>query len=311
MPVRYQEDAMDMRALRYFSEVVRQNGFRRASATLHVTQPAISRVIGQLEDEFDVTLLIREPRGVQLTAEGEVLYRHAGQILRQAENLVSELRDLRSMVTGTLRIGLPPMTGSTFFGNVITEFRRRYPGIQLHIAEFGSNQLESALADGRVELAAAMLPVEGKAFLTQTFVRDRLTLLCCREHPLATRKKVGLAELAQETFVAFTDDFKLNDVIDRICRALGFVPSVAGRSSHLDLIVSMVSSGMGVALLPESICRKTKSARLAAVAVVDPVMAYELALVRPREAYLSRGGRAWVEIAAKVLGFDVNPSFVE
>jgi DNA-binding transcriptional LysR family regulator len=311
MSVRYQEGAMDIKALRYFSEVVRQNGFRRASATLHVTQPAISRVIGQLEEEFDVTLLIREPRGVQLTAEGEVLYRHAGQILRQAENLVGELRDLRSMVTGTLRIGLPPMTGSTFFGNVISEFRRRYPGIQLHIAEFGTNQLESALADGRVEIAAAMLPVEGKTFLTQTFVRDRLTLLCNREHPLSTRKKVQLAELAQETFVTFTDDFKLNDVIDRGCRALGFVPSVAGRSSHLDLIVSMVGSGMGVALLPESICRKTRSTRLAAVAVVDPVMAYELALVRPREAYLSRGGRAWVEIAAKVLGFDVNPSFVE
>ncbi|HXZ08333.1 MAG TPA: LysR substrate-binding domain-containing protein [Paraburkholderia sp.] len=302
---------MDMKALRFFSEVVRQNGFRRASATLHVTQPAISRVIGQLEEEFGVTLLIREPRGVQMTAEGEVLYRHAGQILRQAENLVSELRDLRSMVTGTLRLGLPPMTGSTFFGNVITEFRRRYPGIQLQIEEYGTNQLESALADGRVEIAAAMLPVESKAFVTQTFVRDRVALLCNREHVLATRRKVTLAELAHESFVAFTDDFKLNDVIDRACRALGFVPSVAGRSRHLDLIVSMVASGMGVALLPESACRQTRSTHLAVVSVVDPVVAYELALVRPREAYLSRGGRAWIDIAAKVLGFEVNPSFVE
>jgi DNA-binding transcriptional LysR family regulator len=302
---------MDMKALRYFSEVVRQNGFRRASSTLHVTQPAISRVIGQLEEEFEVTLLVREPRGVKLTVEGEVLYRHAGQILRQAENLVSELRDLRSMATGVLRIGLPPMTGSTFFGNVITEFRRRYPGIQLHIAEYGTNQLESALADGRVEMAAAMLPVETNAFLTQTFVQDRVALLCARAHPLATRRKVSLDELAHETFVAFTDDFKINDVIDKACRLRGFVPSVAGRSSHLDLIVSMVTSGMGVALLPESVCRKTRSTRLAVVAIADPVVTYELALVRPREAYLSRGGRAWVEIAAKVLGFEVSPSFID
>jgi DNA-binding transcriptional LysR family regulator len=302
---------MDMKALRYFSEVVRQNGFRRASATLHVTQPAISRVIGQLEDEFEVPLLIREPRGVKLTLEGEVLYRHAGQILRQADNLVSELRDLKSMATGALRIGLPPMTGSTFFGNVITEFRRRYPGVQLHIAEYGTHQLENALADGRVEMAAAMLPVDSKAFLTQTFARDRLALLCAREHALSTRKKVSLGDLAHETFVAFTDDFKVNDVIDTVCRTRGFVPAIAGRSSHLDLIVSMVASGVGVALLPESVCRKTRSARLAVVTVVDPVMTYELALVRARDAYLSRGGRAWVEIAAKVLDFDVSPSFVE
>ncbi|NIE63352.1 LysR family transcriptional regulator [Burkholderia sp. Ax-1719] len=310
MPNRYQVNSMDIKALRYFSEVVRQNGFRRASSTLHVTQPAISRVIGQLEEEFEVTLLIREPRGVKLTAEGEVLYRHAETILRQAENLVSELRDLRSMVTGVLRIGLPPMTGSTFFGNVITEFRRRYPGIQLHIAEYGSNQLESALADGRVEIAAAMLPVDANAFQTQTFVQDRLALLCNREHALATRRKVSLDELAHETFVALSEDFKINDVIDKACRSRGFIPSIAGRSSHLDLIVSMVTSGMGIALLPESITRKTRSTRLAVVSV-DPVVAYELALVRPRAAYLSRGGRAWVEIAGKVLGFEVSPSFIE
>jgi DNA-binding transcriptional LysR family regulator len=121
------------------------------------------------------------------------------------------------------------------------------------------------LSDRRVEIAAAMLPVEG-AFLTQTFVRDRLALLCCREHALATRKKVGLGELAQESFVAFTDDFKVND-----------------------LIVSMVASGMGVALLPESVCRKTRSARLAVVAVVDPVVTYELALVRARESFFEPG----------------------
>jgi DNA-binding transcriptional LysR family regulator len=121
------------------------------------------------------------------------------------------------------------------------------------------------LSDRRVEIAAAMLPVEG-AFLTQTFVRDRLALLCCREHALATRKKVGLGELAQESFVAFADDFKVND-----------------------LIVSMVASGMGVALLPESVCRKTRSARLAVVAVVDPVVTYELALVRARESFFEPG----------------------
>ncbi|MGA7816321.1 LysR substrate-binding domain-containing protein [Caballeronia sp.] len=114
----------------------------------------------------------------------------------------------------------------------------------LHIAEYGTNQLESALSDRHVEIAAAMLPVEGRAFLTQTFVRDRLALLCCREHALATRKKVGLGELAQESFVACADDFKVNDLVDRVCRTLGFVPSVAGRSSHLDLIVSMVASGI-------------------------------------------------------------------
>jgi DNA-binding transcriptional LysR family regulator len=310
MLIFYHIKSMDMKVLRYFVEVVRQNGFRRAGDTLHITQPAISRAIQQLEEEFEMNLLIREPRGVRLTPDGEVLYRHAGLILRQAENLTSELRDLRSMVTGTLRIGLPAATGSTFFGNVITQFRRRYPGVQLHIAEYGTNQLESALTDGRVEIAAAMLPMEDEGFLTQTFVRGRLALLCSREHPLAARKKIALKDLAGDSFVAFTDDFKVNDLIDRLSRMQGFVPTVVGRSSHLDLVVSMVTSGMGVALLPETVCRKTRSVRLAVVTIANPVMSYELALVRHRDAYLSRSGRAWIDIAAEVLGFDLSPSFV-
>lgn len=310
MPIRYQGTDVDMRALRYFVEVVRQNGFRRASATLHVTQPAISRAIAQLEEEFEVNLLIREPRGVGLTPEGEALYRHASLILRQADSLVSELRDLRSMVTGVLRVGLPPMTGSTFFGNVITEFRRRNPAVQLQIVEYGSNQFAGALTDGHVEIAAAMLPVEGEGFLTQTFARERLALLCPREHRLAERKKVALKELADETFVAFTNDFKVNNLIDRLCRLEGFEPSVSGRSSHLDLLVSMVTSGMGLALLPVTVCRRIRSNRLRVVTVANPVITFDQALVRHRDAYLSRAARAWIDIASEVLEFRVDPTFV-
>ncbi|CAD6550697.1 HTH-type transcriptional regulator CynR [Paraburkholderia hiiakae] len=301
---------MDMRALRYFVEVVRQNGFRRASATLHVTQPAISRAIGQLEEEFELNFLVREPRGVCLTPEGDVLYRRASLILQQADSLASELRDLRSMVSGTLRVGLPPMTGSTFFGDVITEFRRQYPGVQLQIIEYGSNQFAGALSDGHVEIAAAMLPIEGEGFLTQTFARERLALLCSRDHRLAARKKVTLRELSDETFVAFTSDFKVNNLIDRLCNQEGFEPSVSGRSSHLDLLVSMVTSGMGVALLPVTVCRGIRSSRLRVVTVIDPVISFDQALVRHRDTYLSRSARAWIEIASEVLGFHVDPVFV-
>jgi DNA-binding transcriptional LysR family regulator len=155
-----------------------------------------------------------------------------------------------------------------------------------------------------------MLPIEGESFLTQTFASERLALLCSRDHPLATRKKVALRELADETFVAFTSDYKVNNLIDGLCQRERFEPSVAGRSSHLDFHVSMVTSGMGVALLPVTACQRIRSNRLNVVTVVDPVISFDQALVRHRDAYLSRGGRAWIDIAAKVLGFSVDPSFL-
>ncbi|MBN3852830.1 LysR family transcriptional regulator [Paraburkholderia sp. Ac-20340] len=291
-------------------EVVRQNGFRRASDVLHVTQPAISRAISSLEEEAGAQLLIREPKGVTLTPEGGVFYRHATLILRQSENLLSELRDLRSMAKGVLRVGLPHMTGATFFGSVITELRRKYPGIQLLITEYGTNQARGALANGDIEIAAAMLPIQDDWAITQPFGNDRLVLLCAKDHLLAAKHQVSLGELSGEPFIGFSEDFKVNELIDQLCAKHGYRPNVVGRSAHLDLIVSMVVAGMGVALVPESASRKVKSSRLAILPVADPGTVYDLALVRVKDSYLSNGGRAWIEIASKVIGFPILPAFV-
>lgn len=301
---------MDIRTLRYFAEVVRQNGFRRAGEALHVTQPAISRAISQLEEELQVDLLVRENRGVRMTAEGEVVHRHASLILRQVSNLQHELADMRSLLTGTLRVGLPPTTGSSFFANVITEFRRQHPKIDLQIAEYGSYHLETALMEGQVEIAAALLPVDAEHYHVQTFVRDRLSLLVAADHPFAALKAIPLSDIAGQSFVSLTEDFKINSLIDGVCRAQGFTPAVIGRSSHLDLIVSMVTSGMGVSLLPETACREMTSPRLVVVPVVDPQISYELALVRPRGSYLTASCKAWIEVAASVLKFELLPSFM-
>ncbi|ELW9531050.1 LysR family transcriptional regulator [Burkholderia cenocepacia] len=301
---------MDLRGLRYFVEVVRQNGFRRASDVLHVTQPAISRSISSLEDETGSQLLIREPKGVALTPEGEVLCRHATLILRQSDNLLSELRDLQSMAKGTLRVGLPHMTGATFFGSVISEFRRKYPGIQLLITEYGTNQLQSALVDGEIELAAAMLPISDDWALTQPFGSDRLVLLCARDHALAGKKRVNIGELSGEPFIGFSEDFKVNELIDQLCSKHGYRPNIVGRSGHLDLIVSMVIAGMGVALVPESASRKVKSSRLSILPITDTGTSYGLALVRVKDAYLSKGAGAWIEVASKVIGFSIADAFI-
>src|ERR1700761_5856372 len=128
--------AVDIRELRYFVEVVRHNGFGRATHALHVTQPAISRGIRQLEEELGQTLLVREPKAVRLTAEGAVFLRHAKLILQQVSNLRGELKDASTSISGPLRIGLPSVVGSTYFTDVVTTFRARFPLVELQIAEF-------------------------------------------------------------------------------------------------------------------------------------------------------------------------------
>lgn len=302
---------MDIRQLRYFVEVVRHNGFGRATETLHVTQPAISRGIKELEDELGHRLLIREPRSVRLTDEGVILLRHARLILQQVNNLRGELRDASNAMTGTLRVGLPPVVGSTFFAEVITAFRARCPHVDLQIVELGTNQMEGALREGLVEVAAAMLPLDEKEFEIQRFAADRLMLVVDRKHGLSRKREVRVADLAAESFVTFTDDFRINDLIRSACGVHGFAPRTAGRSSHLDLVIAMVRSGMGVTIFPQTLWDKIASPELVAIPLVNPRLSYELALVRRSGSYVSRSCQAWIMIASTALGFDVGPGFMK
>ncbi len=300
---------MDIRELRYFVEVVRHNGFGRATEALHVTQPAISRGIKQLEAELGQPLLVREPKGICLTTEGVILLRHAKLILQQVSNLHSELRDASTAVTGTLRVGIPPVVGSTYFADVITAFRAKCPLVELQITEFGTNQMENALRDGSVEIAAAMLPLDAQQFEIQRFAADRLVLVIGRHHGLAQMRSVRMSELAGETFVLLTEDFRITDLVRSACGLHGFAPKVAGRSSHLELVIAMARAGVGVTVLPKPVWDEHASPELAAIPITDPTLSYELALVRRVGSYLSRSCLAWIDIAAQILDFDVAPRF--
>lgn len=292
---------MDIRTLRYFTEVVQLNGFSRAADALFVTQPAISRSILRLEDELGFTLLTREPDGVSLTDEGAVLFEHATRILAQFNSMNKALQDKSGPLTGTLNVGLPPVIASTYFAGIIMAFSTRHPQAELKIFELGTEQMSEAMAEGSVETAAVMLPFDDTRFDLQRFATDRLMLLVSTRHRLADSEQVSFRELTDEKFVLFSDDFRINELIRNACGIYHYKPAVAGRSNHLDLIMAMVSAGVGVTLLPESMWRAHRTDGLAAVSVADPVLSYDLALANVK-GYQSRSCLAWNTLAREILG---------
>ena len=132
---------MDVRALRYFTEVVRQQSFTRAAQKLFVTQPTISKMLRQLEEELGCTLILRDGRRLHLTDSGQAVYQRGLTILQEFHQLEAEIGDINQLKTGELRLGIPPMVGMQIAGS-ISAFRRRYPGVQLKISEFGGLRSE-------------------------------------------------------------------------------------------------------------------------------------------------------------------------
>ncbi len=292
---------MDVQALRYFVEVARREGFTRASRSLHVTQPAISKMVKALEEELGTPLLLRERRRVQLTDAGRIVLERAQGVLDSLRVIEEEVVELAALRRGRLRIGIPPMVGVAFFPPLLAEFHRAYPGIALELREEGSHQIEALVMSRDLDVGAVVLPTDEKAFGTMPFVRDDLWAVLHPSHPLARRREVALRELEGTPFVLYRPDFALHGHILDACRRSGFRPAVVSESSHWDFIVAMVAANIGLALLPHTICRQLDRRQVRSIRMSEPIIPWNVALIWRRDRHLPPATRAWLEFARRRL----------
>ncbi len=293
---------MEIRQLQYFVQAARLNSFSRAAESLFITQPTISKMIRNLEEELGADLFYREGKSIRLTDAGEILLAKAQNIVESFVSLSSELDGLRNLQRGHIRIGLPPMVGASFFPAVIGEFHRRYPDVTIRLHEDGAKKVEDDVETGLLDIGAIVLPVNTAKFHCFTFVEEKLELLVPVGHRLAGADFVALKELEAEEFVLFREDFALHDRIITECVKAGFQPKVVYESSQWDLISRMVAAGMGIALLPETICRDMDRTRIAVIPLTEPVIPWQLGMIWRRDRYLSFAAKEWIAFAMRVLG---------
>ncbi|HEX9050923.1 MAG TPA: LysR substrate-binding domain-containing protein, partial [Anaeromyxobacter sp.] len=292
---------MDVHALRTFVEVARRQGFTRASETLHVTQPAISKMVKALEEELGTPLLHRERRRVRLTEAGRIVLDRAQGILDALRGIEEEVVEVAALRRGRLRLGMPPIVGVTFFPPLLAEFHQLYPGVLLELREEGSHNIEALVLERELDVGAVVLPTDEKAFGTMPFVRDELRAVLHRDHPLARRPHVALRDLAGTPFVLYRPEFALHGHIIEACRRAGFKPTVVSESSHWDFIVAMVAANIGVALLPSTICRQLDPDQVRSVPLTGPLVPWNVALIWRKDRQLPPATRAWLELSQRRL----------
>ncbi|MVP00541.1 LysR family transcriptional regulator [Paenibacillus lutrae] len=292
---------MDVRHLQYFLETAKRRSFTKAAEALHVTQPTISKMIRTLEEELGVDLFDRSSRQIVLTDAGEAVLAQAQQIVRSVEQLSVQLGDVVSMRKGQIRIGLPPMIGAPFFPELIAAFHRLYPGIGIRLIEEGGRTVEQEVENGSLDLGVAVLPVDPLKFDQFSFVKEELRLVVHKEHRLANRKSVRLAELSREPFLMFQEDFTLYERIPQACIQAGFKPDIIYESSQWDFLSAMAGAGLGVALLPETICRRLDPAKVVDITLVSPSIQWHLAMIWRKDGYLSFAAREWLRFSREWL----------
>ncbi|AKT41783.1 LysR family transcriptional regulator [Chondromyces crocatus] len=245
---------MELRHLRYFLAVAEERHFGRAAQRLHIAQPPLSRQIQDLEAEIGVSLFDRSPRGVELTAAGSVFLTHVRRIFGTVELALQETKRASVGETGRLVIGYLSSLAYSGIIDLVRAYRLRFPTVELALREMYPQEQLEALKEGRIDVGFVRAPLDDPTIARQCVRSEELVVALPSEHPLAARKRIPLALLANEPFVSFPRQRGPGffDQIITLCRAAGFSPRIVQEAPLLD-IPSMVAAGFGIAILPESI----------------------------------------------------------
>ncbi len=241
--------------LRVLREVAYRGSFSAAAEALSYTQSAVSQQIAALEAETGMTLLERHPRGVSLTASGQTLVGHAEGILARLETAEAALAAIAGLRGGRLRMASFPTAGATLMPLAIATFRESHPDVELTLAEGEPEEVVPRLRAGELDLAllfefAEESPLE-EGLARVELLADPMYLALPREHPLAAKGHLRLADLSDEAWVQASSASPCARHVVRCCHAASFEPYVAFESDDYQTVQGLVAAGVGVALIPE------------------------------------------------------------
>lgn len=248
---------LDVRRLRILSEVSKHGSFSAAAEALAYTQPAISQQIAALEREAGTRLVERGPRGVRLTAAGEVLVGHTEAVLARLEEAERDLAAIAGLRGGSLTMAAFPSVASTLVPPAVAAFRARHPGVDLSLQPLEPSEAVTALRAGHCDVALTLetsdAPFAEDGLTSEAVFDDAMFVALPVDHPLARLRSVPLARLADDAWVLGTTTASCPDaaVHRRACMEAGFEPKLAFHCDDYPAIQGFVAAGVGISLIPD------------------------------------------------------------
>lgn len=238
--------------------VAEAGSITRAAARLGYTAPALSQQLAKLEREAGVTLLVRHHRGARLTAAGELLAARARRVLDEMERARHELARLAGLSGGRLRVGTFTTVGVHLLPPVLSAFRRAHPDVELAVAEYEPPGGVVAVAAGEADLALthAYEPAEPAPLppgvLLEPLLVEELVLVTAPGHALAGGSgRLPVADLAGQPLISSAPSHPSRKGVEAALASAGMTPAVVCESPGYALVCALVSSGLGVAVVPE------------------------------------------------------------
>jgi DNA-binding transcriptional LysR family regulator len=248
---------VELRQLRYFVAVAEEMHFGRAARRLHMTQPPLSQAIQALEAQLGTPLFSRTRRSVALTAAGQTLLPEVQRLLQQVEGLASLAQSAAAGESGRLSIAFVPMADYSVLPTALREFRAALPSVHLDLQEATTDVQIELLASGRIDIGFLLPPLPDKlnAEVDYLPLTSEPLVLALPEGTATTKTKMSLKRCADLQLIIFPRRMSpaFHDQILACLRDAGLSPRIGQEAIQMQTIVSLVSAGMGFALVPQSV----------------------------------------------------------
>lgn len=279
---------MKIESLKVFCDLAETKSFTGAARINEVTQSAVSQQITALERLFKSLLVERGKRRFRLTAEGELVYECAKQILGTYAGLAVKLKETRELISGTIRLATVYSIGLYDLPPYLKQFLKTFPSANVEVAYRHASQVYEDVLGNVVDLGLVAYPTRGRNLEIVPLRTEPMVLICHPQHALAKRKTIRLKALKRLKFVGFECDMPTRKALDRLFKEQRVTVDYAMEFDNVETVKRAVEIDAGVAIVPETTIRQELAGEtLAVIRIEDADLARPLAAIYTRSKVLS------------------------
>ncbi len=291
---------MSDRRLQVFYTVAKLLSFTKAADALHMTQPAVTFQIRQLEEQFDTRLFDRTHNRVSLTEAGQLAYQYGERIFELYNEMEQAIKELTGDVRGALTVGASTTIAEYMLPALLGGFKAKYPEVNLRLKVSNTEGIVSMVENNVIDLGVVEAPVSNKNLLVEICQEDELVLVLPPEHPLASREAVSASDLLDYSFICREEGSGTREVVTEYLKQQGIDRSDIKECLELgssESIKGAVEAGMGISILSRASVGKEFELGMLAAVPLDPPLRRPFSFVRQRQKFRLRAMEELLEFA--------------
>ena len=300
---------MDIKQLNYFVQIAQCGSYSLASQKLYISQPALSKVIKNMEDEMGFSLFYTYQRRQKLTDAGQLFYEKAVKLLESYNDLIQTTYVEECINKGHLKIGLSVAAGGALFSHIIPGFTKLYPQITFSILERETNILKEELLKKNLDAAYIDLHHFNSAedqenFEVYELFQTENVLVASVDNPITQRKDISYEELEGQKLILYNGGKEVSSQIELELKKMGISPNVAFVSTQWNFILDAVANNMGVVVCPYYIYSKHKSPQLTYVRIKPDVAYRQIGIITKKNEYKTRACICFLDYASELSNYE-------